>query len=119
MMLDDDVMAEVEEGMEFVSRAPKLMDVLEAVCAVYRIGKMDLMSFRRFSHFVEARDAFYWCAKTFTPRSYPEIGRFLADRDHSSVWEGVMRAQIRFDSHKQRLVLVAKRLGVAVDEVQQ
>jgi len=119
MMLDDEANAEINEGVAFVARAPRLMAILDAVCAVYRVGKMDVMSSRRMAHFVEARDAFYWCARTFTPRSYPEIGRFLADRDHSSVREGVMRAQIRFDSHKQRLVLVAKRLGVAVDEVQQ
>lgn len=116
-MYDAEAMAEVEEGAAFIARAPKLMDVMEAVCAVYRIGKMDLMSFRRCSHFVDARDAFYWCAKTFTPRSYPEIGRFLADRDHSSVWAGVMRAKQRFDRHKTRLVLVAKRLGIEVKEV--
>ncbi len=116
-MYDAEAMAEVEEGAAFIARAPKLMDVLNAVCAVYRVGKMDMMSLCRNAHLVEARDAFYWCAKTFTPRSYPEIGRFLADRDHSSVWAGVMRAQIRFDSHKQRLVLVAKRLGIEVKEV--
>ena len=118
-MYDAEAMAEVEEGAAFIARAPKLMDVLEAVCAVYRVGKMDMMSLCRTAHLVEARDAFYYCARTFTPRTSTEIGVFFADRDHSTVLAGVARAKQRFAQHRERLVEVAKRLGVAVDEVQQ
>lgn len=117
-MLDPETKAEIAEGAEMIDRAPKLMEVLEAVSAVYRIGKMDLVSFRRFPHLVEARDAFYWCARTFTPRSYPEIGRFFGDRDHSTVWTGVLRVNQRYETHKDRLLKVAKRLGIDLKDYQ-
>ena len=112
MTLDPETKAEIEEGVDFLNKAPKLMDVLAAVSAVYGVGKMDLLSFRRFAHLVEARDAYYWCARNLTPRSYPEIGRFFGNRDHSTVWAGVLRVSQRFDAHKDRLEKVAKRLGV-------
>jgi chromosomal replication initiator protein len=108
--------AEIAEGAKITDCAPKLMDILNAVSAVYGIGKMDIVSARRFSHLVEARDAFYWCAYTFTPRSYPEIGRFLGNRDHCTVWTGVRRVNGRFETHQHRLEKVKKRLGIDLKE---
>lgn len=110
-MLDAEAMAEIMEGVNYVQRAPKLMEILVAVSEVYGIGKMDLMSNRRSDKFVEARDCFYWLARHLTPRTYPEIGQFLADRDHSSVWAGVERASERFHKHKPKLVQVLRKLG--------
>lgn len=110
--------AEIAEGVEFVRQAPKLMDILEAVSSVYRVGKMDMMSLRRYAHVVEARDAFYWCARTLTPRTYVEIGRFFGGRDHSTVWEGIVRVSQRFDAHKKRLAQVVARLGIDIGDLQ-
>ena len=107
-----EVVAEIKEGADYVANTPRLMEILEAVAAVYRVGKMDIISFRRFANMVEARDAFYWCARTLTPRSYPEIGQFFGKRDHSTVWAGVLRVTQRFDAHKDRLEQVVKRLGI-------
>lgn len=112
MTMDSQIRAEIDEGAAIISNAPKLIDVLNAVSAVYGIGKMDLISFRRFANLVEARDAFYWCARTLTPRSYPEIGKFFGNRDHSTVWTGVLRVNQRFEAHRNRLTKVALRLGI-------
>tara|TARA_R110000868_G_scaffold404384_1_gene682497 strand:- start:6918 stop:7277 length:360 start_codon:yes stop_codon:yes gene_type:complete len=115
MTLDAEAQAEIAEGVAFIERAPKLMAILDAVSAVYRVGKMDMMSLRRFPHMVEARDAFYWLSRHLTPRTYVEIGRFFADRDHSTVLEGVRRASMRFPAHKKRLVEVSKRLNIKIN----
>lgn len=117
MTLREETRAEIMEGVRFVDQAPKLMEILDAVSTVYRVGKMDMMSLRRFSHLVEARDAFYWCARTLTPRTYVEIGRFFGGRDHSTVWEGIVRVSQRFNTHKDRLAKVMARLGVDVGEL--
>jgi chromosomal replication initiation ATPase DnaA len=117
MTLNIETESEVMEGVAFVQRAPKLMPILETVAAVYRVGKMDMMSLRRYPHVVEARDAFYWLSKHLTPRTYTEIGRFFMDRDHSTVWEGVNRAGERIDRHKLRMREVCKRLGVSLEEL--
>jgi chromosomal replication initiator protein len=116
MTLDPLVKAEIADGAAITDNAPKLIDILNAVSSVYAIGKMDLVSFRRFPHLVEARDAFYWCARTMTPRSYPEIGQFFGNRDHSTVLTGVQRATKRFEKNRARLEKIAKRLGVELKE---
>ena len=115
MTLDAEAQAEIAEGVALIERAPKLMAILDAVSAVYRVGKMDMMSLRRFPHMVEARDAFYYLARHLTPRTYVEIGRFFAGRDHSTVLEGVNRASMRFPVHKKRLVEVCKRLNIKIN----
>ena len=112
--LADDVEAEIKEGQAIVIRSPRLIDVLNAVCAVYRVGKLDMMSLRRLQNLVDARDAFYWTARHATPRTYVEIGRFLADRDHSTVFAGVKRCAKRFDVHQQRLQEVWQKLEMTL-----
>jgi chromosomal replication initiation ATPase DnaA len=64
---------------------------------------------------VEARDAFYYLSRHLTPRTYVEIGRFLADRDHSTVLTGVGRASMRLPAHKRRLVKVCKQLNIKIN----
>jgi chromosomal replication initiation ATPase DnaA len=110
--------SEVAEGLAFVARAPKLMEILDAVSAVYMIGKLDLMSLRRYKNTVTARHAFFWLARHLTPRTYPEIGRFMADRDHCSVWHGVAEMDKRLGQHKPKLREVCKRLGITLEELE-
>lgn len=117
MTLDLEAKLEVEEGVQFVAKTPKLMEILETVADVYGVGKMDMMSLRRFSNIVEARDGFYWCARALTPRTFTEIGRFFGKRDHSTVWAGIVRVSQRFDKHHARLNEVVKRLGVKTEKL--
>jgi chromosomal replication initiation ATPase DnaA len=118
MTLNLETESEVMEGVAFVARAPKLMEILDAVSAVYRIGKMDLMSLRRYKNTVTARHAFFWLARHLTPRTYVEIGRFMADRDHGSVWHGVAEMDRRLGQHKPKLRAICARLGVTCEELE-
>jgi chromosomal replication initiation ATPase DnaA len=115
--LNTETDSEVMEGVAFVACAPKLMQILDAVSAVYMIGKMDLMSLRRYKNTVTARHAFFWLARHLTPRTYTEIGRFLADRDHATVWHGVAEIDRRLGQHKPKLREVCARLGVTLQEL--
>lgn len=117
MTLDSEIEAEIMEGVALKNRTPKLMDILEAVCATYKVSKLEVMSARRFAYIVSARNAFYWCAYNFTVRSHPEIGRFIGDRDHSTVIYGVSRINTRFSNHKATLASIAQRLGLPPDAV--
>ena len=117
MTLETDVEAEVAEGLAFVASAPKLMQILEAVCTAYKAGKMDMMSRRRYTHLVDARDGFYWLARSLTPRTYVEIGQFLDMRDHTSVWEGVARVEKRMSKHRARLLRAINILGIDPDTI--
>jgi chromosomal replication initiator protein len=117
MTLNLETESEIMEGVAFVARTPKLMEILDAVSAVYMIGKLDLMSLRRYKNTVTARHAFFWLARHLTPRTYPEIGRFMADRDHGSVWHGVAEMDRRLGQHKPKLLEVCRRLGVTLEEL--
>lgn len=116
-MLDAEAEAEVMEGVEFFKRVPKLMQILDAVCAVYVVRKLDVMSMRRNPAFVVPREAFYWCAYYFTSRTHAEIGRFLGGRDHTTIIAGVSRINRKFCRHRELLVEVALRLGLSESDV--
>jgi chromosomal replication initiator protein len=119
MTLDAEKEAEIMEGVLYAARAPKLMAILDAVSATYRIGKRDIMSLARVAHVCEARDAFYWLAKKTTVRSYVDIGRFLCDRDHTTVLHGVRRVDARMDRHKPRLRDACAKMNIAFEEIGQ
>lgn len=117
MILNNEADAEVMEGVAVVANTPKMMQILEAVEAVYRVGKLDMMSLRRYPNLVQARDAFFWLARKFTSRTCADAGRFLGDRDHSTASLGALRVEARFQQHEDKLRQVVARLGIDPSEV--
>ena len=60
-------------------------DIQRAVCAHYKLDRMEMASKRRARDVARPRQIAMYLAKTLTPRSYPEIGRKFGGRDHSTV----------------------------------
>ena len=60
-------------------------DIQRAVCAHYKLDRMEMSSKRRAREVARPRQIAMYLAKTLTPRSYPEIGRKFGGRDHSTV----------------------------------
>lgn len=60
-------------------------DIQRAVCAHYKIDRLEMSSKRRAREVARPRQVAMYLAKTLTPRSYPEIGRKFGGRDHSTV----------------------------------
>ncbi len=87
-----------------------LDQILTGVCKALKVGKLDMYSPHRAAHLVEARHIFYWCARYFTARSYPEIGRFIK-RDHATVMYGVRK----IDAAKMNLWPKLKAVAVELD----
>jgi hypothetical protein len=78
----------------FPIRKELLLQTLES----HGVGLDELMSPRRLLKLVAARQELYARLKMFTRMSYPQIGRFCGDRDHTTIMHGVrkyadMRAQ--------------------------
>lgn len=63
----------------------KLADIARVVGKHYRVSLPDLQSPRRAAFYTLPRHVVCYLAKTLTSRSYPEIGSFLGDRDHTTV----------------------------------
>lgn len=62
-----------------------MSDCMLAVEAVFGVRKLDLVSHRRTADIVTPRHVVFYLAKSLTPLSFPEIGRRMGGRDHTTV----------------------------------
>lgn len=77
-----------------VSRNLPMRRIFRLVLDAFGASEADVLSQRRASHIVKARQAAMYLMRLFTNKSYPEIGRFLG-RDHSTVLHGVITCEER------------------------
>jgi chromosomal replication initiation ATPase DnaA len=73
------------------SRSVDANEVVRCVCQSYMVSPALLLSKDRHKGVAEARQVAYWLFRTLSKMSYPEIGRALGNRDHTSVMSGVRR----------------------------
>jgi chromosomal replication initiator protein len=71
--------------------ATRIRHIVQLVASFYRVSVHDIRSDRRTSELIRARHAAFYLAKVITQRSYPEIGRRMGGRDHTTVLHGVRR----------------------------
>lgn len=77
-------------------RAPRrifIRDIQEIVASFYGVTVLDLTCARRTAVLVHPRQVAMYLAKTLTPRSFPEIGRFFGDRDHTTVLHALRKIE--------------------------
>ena len=85
--------------------------IIGGVCKALNVGRRDLHSPQRNRGLVEARHIFYWFARMYTTRSYPEIGHFI-NRDHGTVIHGVRKIDANILRYMPKLRAVASEIGV-------
>lgn len=71
-----------------VSRA---RTIIKEVAREMNVSVLDIISQRRSKEFVEARQYIMWRLRNETSWSFPRIGKFLGNRDHTTVMHGVRR----------------------------
>lgn len=74
-------------------RFPSVRAVVETVAKHYGIEYADIASARRYAAIVFPRHVACYLCRKLTIRSYPEIGRFLGDRDHTTILHGSRRIE--------------------------
>lgn len=67
----------------------KAADILNTVIRVTHVRKVDLISSTRQDSYVRARHIAMYLLRNLTPLSYPQIGRLLGGRHHTTVMHGV------------------------------
>ncbi len=72
--------------------------VIEACATYFGVTVADLRGKRRFRRFVRPRMVAMYLARHLARASFPEIGRHLGRRDHSTVLHGVKRVEQMLDS---------------------
>jgi chromosomal replication initiation ATPase DnaA len=66
----------------------KLFDIAKRICKAFRISFVDLRANRRDTEATLARHAVCYWACRLTTKSLPQIGRFLGNRDHTTIMHG-------------------------------
>lgn len=73
--------------------SPTFIAILDATCRQFEVSRGDVLGKSRKAHIVDARFAAAWVARRRLRRhSYPEIGRLMGGRDHTSIMHAVRRA---------------------------
>jgi hypothetical protein len=70
-----------------------IRDICRASCRHYDVNLLDFVSNRRHAKLVRARQVAMYIARTHTTRSYPEMGRIMGGRDHTTILFGVRKIE--------------------------
>lgn len=81
----------VRDAGEGSPNQPTIRSIIAATCAEYGVSVADVMAHNRHKANVLPRHVAMWRCKVLTTKSYPEIGRLFADRDHTSVLHAVKK----------------------------
>ncbi len=68
-----------------------LSSIIVAVAVATQVLPNEIRSPRRLRYIVAARHVYFWIARNYTSRSFPEIGRFCSRMDHTTVMHGVKK----------------------------
>jgi hypothetical protein len=71
------------------AKRPSIRYVLDRVAKYFNLRPLDIIAPRRTANVVRPRQIVMFFAKICTPRSFPEIGRRLGGRDHTTILHGV------------------------------
>jgi chromosomal replication initiation ATPase DnaA len=83
---------------------PLLAPTLARVCTVFLVFPEEVLGKDKSPRICRARDLCAWVCRQLYPVSYPELGRML-NRNHTSVMDGVLRAQKRIDGDPEFAVV--------------
>lgn len=82
-------------------------DIIREVCDLTGISITELKSPRKTHNLVRARYYIAWRARKETSASFPQIGRYLGRRDHTTVLHGVRQFQAALDRREPWAVMLA------------
>lgn len=115
MMLDPQTSAKailsLDEALPSLPQV-QLREIIKAVCQIYGVSRADFISSRRDKTFCNARHVYFWVARKFTTCSYPVIGRYCGNRDHSTVMHGAWKVDVQFPLFRERIGKVLETLSL-------
>ena len=80
-------------GVDEIFGATNINTILKVVAKHYKMSIDDIVSARRTANVVMPRHIAMYLAKTMTPRSFPEVGRRMGNRDHTTVLHGFKKIE--------------------------
>jgi len=88
--------------------APPIKKIKRTVSTYYGVSIIEIDSPRRHASIVLPRQVAMYLAKKLTGLSYPQIGRQLGGRDHSTVISGVRRIEHYLKQHPAMALTIDK-----------
>ena len=82
-------------------------EIMNHVCAYYRVEQTLVLSDTRVKHYVRARHIVAYLMRMLTAASLPDIGHLL-NRDHTSIMNGIKRIESRMKENTGFALLIAK-----------
>ena len=67
---------------------PRFGEIIECVCEFYEVSRNDVMSSRRTGDLVMPRQIICYLGRNLTGMSFPQMGRKLGGRDHTTALHG-------------------------------
>lgn len=101
--------------MSEVSRKDLVHLIADVVARHYALRISDIYGRTRLKSYAEARQVVMFAARTLCKMSYPEIGRRLENRDHTTVMSGVDV----IDRRRQTDVPFREKLGRIFEELEE
>jgi chromosomal replication initiator protein len=83
--------------------------IIEAICRLFSVEKLDLFSAKRDKEISFARQMSFWLYKNKLNLSYPHIGKLFGGRDHTTIMHGCKKIDALIKS-KEEGVLTKVRL---------
>lgn len=99
-----------------LGQIPTINQVIAITCVFYDISAVEIISQRRNASLVRARHVACYLAKTLTPKSFPEIGRRLGNRDHTSIMHAVRSIEAKLTTEpgmQSEITQLKRHLGCA------
>lgn len=91
-----------------------IVDIQKVVAAHFGMRLADILAHRRTAEVVRPRQIAMYLAKILTLKSYPELGRRFAGRDHTTVLHGVRKIEAlrqsdaELNGHIEKLLTILK-----------
>lgn len=93
---------------------PEISTIRKIVAAHYGLMINEIISPRRQQNLVHARHVAFYLCKTLTDKSFPCIGRFFGDRDHSTVIHGIQHIKDRLNAGDEELKATIEYLAAKI-----
>lgn len=103
------------EREAFHGEGPSIQRIKEAAAGVFGVTVFDIESDRRSRKFVAPRWAVIHAARILTRKSYPQIGRELGHRDHTTVMYALEMVEKRIASNPEYAAKVAAVVAISRD----
>lgn len=94
--------------------APTISSIIDVVCRVYGVSRMDIVSARRTKDVVLPRQIAGYLAAKLTPHSLPTIAQHLGGRDHTTLVHArqkIIRMRETDPAFDNELYLLEEKLG--------